>query len=169
VPDTIRHHSSKVIFEEYVEPAYNYRMTDLQAAIGRPQIARLDAVIAERRRLADRYVTALADNPMFEAPRERPGLRSNWQSYPLRLRAGTGRSQIEILQALVDRGITAKRGIMNAHQATAYAGRGTFGCVPGGLPISEKLRDESVVIPLFHGMTVEEQSAVIGALDAVAK
>jgi dTDP-4-amino-4,6-dideoxygalactose transaminase len=169
VPDTIRHHSKKVIFEEYVEPAYNYRMTDLQAAVGRPQIQRLTAIVAERRRLADVYVSALANNPVFETPRERAGLRSNWQSYPLRLRPGTQASQIDILQALVDRGITAKRGIMNAHQAAAYANKDTFGCVEGGLPVSERLRDETVVVPLFHGMTPDEQQAVISALDAVAK
>lgn len=168
VPDTIRHHSDKVIFEEYVEPAFNYRMTDLQAAVGRPQLRRLAETVAERRRLADRYVAALADNPMFATPTERDGIKSNWQSYALRMKPGAHRSQVEILQALMDRGIAAKRGIMNAHQTAAYANPKSYRCVEGGLPVSERIRDESIVIPLFHGMTREEQDYVIESLVAVA-
>ena len=61
--DTVRHQATTVVFEDYVEPAFNYRMTDLQAAVGRPQLARLDAIVAERRRLADRSRAAFADHP----------------------------------------------------------------------------------------------------------
>ena len=86
IPDTIRHQSKSVVFEEYLEPAFNYRLTDLQAAVGRPQIARLDAIVAERRRLAAVYHHALAGNAVLAPPRERTGSRTNWQSYPARLK-----------------------------------------------------------------------------------
>jgi perosamine synthetase len=175
IPDTVRHHSDKVVFEDYTEPAFNYRMTDLQAAVGRPQIARLDAIVAERRRLADRYVERLAASRTVSAPIEADGHRSNWQSYPLRLRDGVGITQVEALQHLMDRGIAAKRGISNAHQEKAYVGKSTWSCGPDDSPachqghcvhlsVSEKLRDTTILIPLFHGMTAAEQDRVVDAL-----
>jgi len=167
VPDTVRHHSDKVIFEEYTEPAFNYRMTDLQAAIGIPQLQRLDAIVKERRALADRYADALRDNAVFAPPVERKNARSNWQSYPLTIRGGV--SQIDAMQFLMDAGIACKRGISNAHQEPAYAGTDRFAVGEGGLAVSERLRDTTVLIPLFHGMTRQEQDLVINACNDLAK
>jgi len=165
VPDTIRHHSDRVIFEEYTEPAYNLRMTDLQASVGRPQLARLDAIVAERRRLADRYAAELNDHRIFAPPVERPGHKSNWQSYPLRIRDGAKVAQVDAIQALVDRGIAAKRGIHNAHQEPAYAGKDNWSRASSEtLRVSELLRDRTILVPLFHGMTTSEQDEVIAAL-----
>lgn len=166
VPDTVRHHSDKVVFEEYTEPAFNYRMTDLQASVGRPQLARLGEIVKTRRALADTYAAALRDNTMFAAPVERPNAKSNWQSYPLRLKRG---KQIDVLQAMVDRGIACKRGISNAHQEPAYAGKNFWGMDGHGLPASEKLRDTTILVPLFHGMTDADQNLVIDALKDVSK
>src|SRR5213079_1382362 len=70
VSDTLRDRSASVVFEEYLTPAYNFRMTDLQAAVGRPQMARLDGIVMERRKLAERYVSALAANTVLEPPCE---------------------------------------------------------------------------------------------------
>jgi len=177
VPDTVRHQSDRVVFEEYLEPAFNYRLTDLQAAVGRPQIARLDAIVAERRRLAATYHDALARNAVLAPPQERPAARSNWQSYPAFLRPGSGLGQLEVLQFLLDRGIAGKRGVHNAHQEPAYRSRSGWSCGPGGCPhdcasgtcrrlaVSERLRDETVLLPLYHGMTAAEQEQVLQALD----
>jgi dTDP-4-amino-4,6-dideoxygalactose transaminase len=166
VPDTVRHHSDKVIFEEYTEPAYNYRMTDLQAAVGRPQLKRLTGIVEERRSLADRYARALQDNKVFAPPTERPTVRSNWQSYPVTLRGPI--SQIDAMQHLMDAGIACKRGISNAHQEPAYAGTDRFAIGPGGLPVSERLRDTTVLLPLFHGMAHQEQDLVIAACNELS-
>jgi dTDP-4-amino-4,6-dideoxygalactose transaminase len=162
VPDTVRHHANKVMFEGYDEPAFNYRMTDLQASIGRPQLRRLSDIVAERRALADRYRAELSQSWLFRPPDEPAFARSNWQSYPLRLREAAGLSQVEALQLLMDRGIAAKRGIMNAHQEDAYK-KTPWGMGPDGLGTSEKLRDSTVLIPLFHGMSRDEQDLVIKA------
>ena len=167
VPDTVRHHSDRVVFEEYTEPAYNHRLTDLQAAIGRPQLRRLDAIIAERRRLADRYARALENSSVFAPPASRPDVRSNWQSYAIRLRAGTNVTQRAAMQSLLDAGIACKRGISNAHQEPAYADKHTWSAAPGGLATSELLRDTTLLVPLFHGMTDAEQDTVISALAAI--
>jgi dTDP-4-amino-4,6-dideoxygalactose transaminase len=96
---------------------------------------------------------------------ERAGRRSNWQSYPLRMRDGATVTQIDAIQGLVDRGIAAKRGIPNAHQEPAYAGKDNWSRAAGEtLQVSERLRDRTVLIPLFHGMTSDEQDDVIAAL-----
>jgi len=168
VPDTVRHHSDKVVFEEYTEPAFNYRMTDLQAAVGRPQLARLDAIVAERRKLADAYAAALADHPVLAPPREPEFARSNWQSYPIRLKDGAKVTQVAAMQSLMDAGVACKRGISNAHQEPAYAGKSSWGMDPRGLGTSEKLRDTTILVPLFHGMTPAEQQLVIDALRSIA-
>jgi dTDP-4-amino-4,6-dideoxygalactose transaminase len=179
VPDTVRHGAKQVIFEEYVEPAFNFRMTDLQASVGLPQLERLPAIVAERRQLAARYAQALADSPLFVAPSERPGARSNWQSYALRLRPEAGIGQVEAMQFFLDRGIATKRGISNAHQEPAYADRRLWSCgveacaecAAGNcrrLAVSERLRDTTILIPLFHGMASAEQEYVIETCQQLA-
>lgn len=179
VPDTVRHHSDRVFFEAYLEPAHNYRLTDLQAAVGRPQLARLDAIIEERRALAAVYHEALARSSVLAPPRELPWARCNWQSYPARLRDGSGPGQVAVMQHLLDRGIASKRGVSNAHQEPAYreGRRWTCGPTPCGvghaaghcarLPRSERLRDTTLLLPLFHGMTADEQQAVLAAVAAL--
>lgn len=156
--DTRRHQASSVVFEEYLEPAYNYRMTDLQAAVGRPQMSRLDRIVAERRRLAAQYISALAANSVLEPPSEEPWSRSNWQSFPVFLREDAGTTQVDAMQHFLDRGIACKRGVGNAHQEPAYARQG-----PWNLPRSEWLRDHTILLPLFHGMTPAEQHRVLDA------
>ncbi len=168
VPDTVRHHSDKVLFEHYAEPAYNYRLTDLQASVGRPQLARLDAIVKERRRLGQILIEALERNPILAPPRERPNARTNWQSFPSHIRPEARMSQVEILQFLMDAGLAAKRGIMNSHQEPAYARPGSY-LAPGSLARSEQARDRTVVLPLFHGMTDDEIGAVVSALDLLGK
>jgi dTDP-4-amino-4,6-dideoxygalactose transaminase len=149
--------------ERFVEPGTNARMTDLQAAIGRSQLARLPATIAERRRLAAAYTAALVDHPVLAPPTERPSARSNIQSYPTQVRPGSKHDQRGVLEFLLARGIAGRRGIANAHQEPAYAGRGNHR-ISGSLEVSERLRDGVVMLPLFHGMTAEEEAAVLDAL-----
>src|SRR5260370_697263 len=83
--DTVRHGSNRVVFESYAAVGYNYRMTDIQAAIGRAQLERLTGLIAERRRLAARYAELLAGVTGVRVPVEPGWARSNWQSYCVRL------------------------------------------------------------------------------------
>ena len=78
VPDTVRHGAREVIFESYPELGYNYRMTDIQAAIGREQLKRLPEIIERRRFLAVRYRERLADIPGLGLPEEPPWAHSNW-------------------------------------------------------------------------------------------
>jgi dTDP-4-amino-4,6-dideoxygalactose transaminase len=146
--------------EQFTEPAYNARMTDLSAAIGRPQLRRLAASIAERRRLATAYIAALEDHPALLPPRPRPGVAPNWQSFPAFLRPDV--DQERTLRWLFDRGISCRRGLTNAHQEPAYLHRDDW--LAGPLPVSERLRTHTLLLPLFHGMTSAEEGAVLEAL-----
>jgi len=149
VPDTVRHGSQKVIFEDYITTGFNYRMTDIQAAVGIEQLKRLDNIINERRSLATHYAKLLSNIPHLEAPMVNDAIRPNWQSYPIRLLDGAPCSQLEFMQFLLDKGIATRRGIMNAHQEIPY--------VDGGwsLPKSELARDQVILLPLFPGIGME--------------
>jgi perosamine synthetase len=179
VASTLRHGSQRVTFESFVEPAYNFRMTDMQAAMARPQLARLDQIIATRRQLAERYRAELDGHPVLSPPQEPAWMRANFQSYPLRIRLSARRSQVEIMQHLLDHGVASRRGVGNAHTEPAYANLG-WTCGPElcdedihrqgqclRLSRSEEARDNVVMIPLFHGMTEEEQSHVVQTLKSL--
>ena len=157
VSDTDRHAANEVIFESYPELGYNYRMTDLQAAIGSEQMKRLDGIIAERRKLAGRYATLLRKIPGVVAPAEPGWARSNWQSYCIRLPDGS--EQKAVMQQMLDGGVATRRGIMCSHCERPYADDGPF-----DLAESEKAQCESILLPLFPGMTAAQQDKVAAVL-----
>jgi perosamine synthetase len=162
VPDTLRHGSREVIFEEYPQLGFNYRMTDIQAAVGREQLKRLPEIVERRRYLAARYAHLLAGLPFVAPPSEPAWARSNWQSYSVRL--AEEYHQREVMQRMLDAGIATRRGIMCAHREPAYRNSGNWGCAPDGLRQSEKAQDRSILLPLFHQLTEAEQDRVVEAL-----
>lgn len=173
VPDTVRHGTSEVIFESYLEMGYNYRMTDIQAAVGREQLNRLPEIIRRRRLLAERYRDLFVDMPSIGLPEEPAWARSNWQSFCVRLPNGCNQQQV--MQAVLDAGIATRRGVMCAHREPAYSqepwscgsGPGQCGCRPGmcaRLTESEHVQDQTIILPLFHQMTDVEQERVVAAL-----
>jgi dTDP-4-amino-4,6-dideoxygalactose transaminase len=161
VPDTVRHGARQVIFESYDELGYNYRMTDLQAAIGRVQLARLPELVDRRRRLAHSYAVTLARLNMVEPPAEPAWARSNWQSFCVRLPPEA--DQREVMQALLDRGISTRRGVMNTHLEKAYTASGSFR-VAGRLTRSEAAQAGTIMLPLFTQMSEDEVHEVVAAL-----
>ncbi len=158
ISDTVRHASATVLVERYDSVGYNYRMTDIQAAVGRAQLERLPAIITERRALAARYAEGLAELPGLRPPHEPANTRSNWQSYCVRLPDGT--DQRAVRQAMQDQGVATRSGIMCAHRELAYADLELKAC----LPRSEAAQDRSVLLPLYPGMSDAEQDRVIVAL-----
>ena len=157
VNDQVRHSANQVIFEEYPMLGYNYRMTDIQAAVGREQLKRMPEIIAVRRRLAARYAELLASIPGLELPHEPDYAHSNWQSYAVRL--PTGCDQRAVMQAMLDRGVATRRGIMCAHREVPYQRAEGY-----NLPASELAQDRAIVLPLFPQMTDEELEYVSAML-----
>ncbi len=166
-----RHVASEVMCEGYGELRYNYRLTDVQAAIGRVQLAKLPDIVSRRRELASRYRELLGDERALMVPCEPVWARSNWQSFAIRIAADIDRHAT--MQALLDRGVATRRGVMNAHRELAYP-RGTWACgaVCSGCPdhtcerlrLSEEAQDRTMLLPLFASMTKVEQDHVVTVL-----
>jgi perosamine synthetase len=173
VPDTVRHGAKQVIFEAYPMLGYNYRMTDMQAAVGREQLKRLPEIIERRRFLADRYQELLADIPGLKLPTEPGWARSNWQSFCVRLPQQCDQKQV--MQAMLDAGIATRRGIMCAHREPAYTHE-TWSCgqfekqctcdygTCDRLYESEQAQEHAILLPLFHQITEAEQNYIAESL-----
>lgn len=156
VSDTVRHASATVIDEEYPVLGFNYRMTDIQAAIGREQLKRLPSIVARRRELATRYHAGLDCCSGVQLTREPSWARTNWQSYIIRVERGRQRA---VMQQLLDEGISTRRGAMNAHAEGAYPS-GTWRSA-GPLACSEDAQQRGIVLPLFHQLSEPNQDRVI--------
>ena len=158
VSDAARHKAGKVIIEEYLTTGFNYRLTDIQAAVGIEQLKKIEAMVRERQALADAYAELFQEMPAIMPSQEPSFAKTNWQSYPVRLRGISSATQINIMQALQDKGIAVRRGIMNAHQEQAY------GNTAWNLPQSEACRDETILLPLYCGLENETQRFIRDAL-----
>jgi perosamine synthetase len=147
----------------YPAVGFNARMTDLQAAIGRVQLGRLDAFLESRRAQAARYQAALASVAgvaLFEPPADRA---PNFQSYVVRVRAGR-KARDQVMATLAGEGIATRPGVMAAHREPAHAGFAT-----AALPHTERAADETLALPIFFQLTGEEQDQVIAALERAVK
>ena len=158
-----RHASTQPVLESYLETGFNYRMTDVQAAIGLVQLGRLDAMVARRRELAARYRALLADLDGLTPVRDPAYGTANFQSFWVLLDQRYGRPRNEVLALLAEAGISARRGIMAAHLEPAYAGT-----AHGDLPVTERLTRDSLILPLFHELTEADQDRVAEALHKLA-
>jgi perosamine synthetase len=178
VPDTVRHGAKEIIFESYPMLGYNYRMTDIQAAVGREQLKRLPEIVERRRFLAQRYDQMLSDIPGLKLPTESDWAKSNWQSYCVRLPEQC--DQRQVMQAMLDTGIGTRRGIMCSHREPAYeleawscgSAREKCQCEAGTcdqLHESEIAQEQSILLPLFHQMTEQEQDYIGRVFEANVK
>lgn len=155
-----RHGATKIIFEDHLEIAYNYRMTDIQAAVGIRQLEKLDWIVEERRKIAQRYLTELADISCIRLPKEESGYFTNWQSFSIYVKPEARLSRNELMQALLDKGIASRRGVMTSHRETAYKAM----CEGLSLPRTEEACDRSIIIPLYVPMDQEDISFVVETL-----
>lgn len=160
VNDRARHTSSSIIFEEHSVIGFNYRMTDIQAAVGREQLKRMPDIVARRRQIASRFTSAFSEADGVVPPVEPAWARTNYQSYIVRIPDGA--EQRDVMQRLLDRGVSSRRGIMNAHREAPYQGRRE-------LPVSEWAQDRHIILPLFPTMTGEEIEFVVSAVRAVMR
>ena len=168
VNDQTRHASRQVVAEQYTELGFNYRLTDLQAAIGRVQLTRLPATVARRREIAARYHARLRGIPGLHLPFEPTWARSNWQSYCVRLPQGVDQSRV--MQSMLDEGISTRRGVMCAHLEPAYAREPWRVQNAAALAVSEQISADGLVLPLYVDMTDEEEMRVVASLErAIAR
>jgi perosamine synthetase len=160
VNDLQRHQSKTVVSESYPVLGYNYRMTDVQAAIGVAQLRRLDGIVARRREIAAAYDTALSAVPGVELFSEPAECRWNHQTYLVRLKGASAESRDQFMQRLLDDGIASRRGIMSIHRELCYVER--FG--RQSFPESERASDQCVCLPLYTQMGPDDIDRVASAV-----
>jgi dTDP-4-amino-4,6-dideoxygalactose transaminase len=148
-------------YYEQIDLGYNYRMTDMQAALGASQMARIDQFIDRRHELASRYDRLLADLPLT-LPWQHPDGRSGLHLYVVRLQLDrTNRTHREVFDELRARGILVNLHYIPIYRQPYYA---RFRHDPADFPESEAYYREAISIPIFHGMSNAQQDQVVEAL-----
>jgi perosamine synthetase len=160
--DFARHGMRPTEFEQYPEIGFNYRITDVQAAIGLCQLDRLPEFLACRRASAERYTRALANHPLIRPPHVPHGLQPNWQSYQVVCRTPGAAARNAIMDRLFEAGIPTRRGVMASHREAPYAPLGAR------LPVTEQLADSTLQLPMHSDLTAAQQARVLDALRTIA-
>lgn len=161
VSDAERHKSKGVTFEAYTELGYNYRLSDVQAAIGLAQINRLGEILTKRRALAKRYDEHLKALSHFDVPFIPEWAEHPYQTYAPLLKANAPVKRNDVIQRLAAAGVSSRRGIPPIHLEPYMKDR--LKQIPR-LAISEDISARTIILPLYPQMTHEEQDQVIGAL-----
>ena len=154
-------------YYEIVAPGFKYNMTDLAAALGRVQLARLPGFLERRQQLARRYRAALADLPLILPADAPPGDVHAWHLYVIRLAGDARVTRDEVIQALSDAGIGASVHYVPLHRQPYWRDR--YGLRPEQFPVAERAYQCMISIPLFTAMSDAEQDRIIAALRAVLR
>ena len=160
VSDLARHSSAKIVAESYDEVGFNFRMTDLQAAVGLVQLSRLPGFLDRRRKRAATYTKALAELPFFIPPTEPQDCESNFQSYMVRMLDSSPVSRDELMQRLLDRGISTRRGVMAIHREAPYQDP----IWDERLSNSNRVTDSTIILPIYDQMSDEDQEFVLDSI-----
>jgi dTDP-4-amino-4,6-dideoxygalactose transaminase len=160
VSDLERHQSERAVIESYPEVGFNFRMSDLHAALGIAQLAKLDGFLARRRALAARYGEALERFPEVAAPEAPEGVEPTYQSYIVRLPNSYESGRNRVLDELQRRGVASRRGLMACHREVCHRGSP----VSGSLVHTELAAAQTLLLPLFHEMSEDDQDYVLAAL-----
>jgi perosamine synthetase len=166
--DARARHEAGSWFYEMVSLGYNYRITDIQCALGTSQLRKLEGWIARRRAIAARYNAELAGIEGIGLPIDRPDRRSAWHLYVIRVRRRGFRSGIG--RAEVFRALRAENIGVNVHYipATWHPYYRSLGYGPGDCPVADAAYEELISLPMFHGMTDGDVSDVVRAVRKVA-
>ncbi len=144
-------------YYQQIDLGFNYRLTDLQAALGSSQLQRLDSFLARRRALVERYDRLLADLPLTRpccaADRE-----SAWHLYPIQVAGDRRRSVFERLR---DEGIGVQVHYIPVHLQPDYR---QFGFQPGDFPVAEAYYRRAISLPLYADLDFAQQDVVVAAL-----
>lgn len=155
-----RHRAGTPVIERYLETGFNYRMTDIQAAVGLVQLGRLTDIVSRRRRLGQRYQDLLAGIEGLMTVGDPPYGTTNYQSFWVVLPEGAAPRRSEVMATMAAAGVVTRRGIMAAHLEPAFADQ-----PHASLPVTERMTRESLLLPLYHEMTEADQDRVVEVLD----
>ncbi len=151
-------------YYQQIELGYNYRMTDIQAALGWSQMDRLDAFVARRRQLAQRYDELLAALPL-RTPKQNPDTNSSWHIYVVRMdKNHTPKSKQQIFEEMKARGVQLNLHYIPVHLQPYYQ---ALGFKAGDFPVSERYYEEAFTLPLYYNLTDAQQDEIVSALKEV--
>lgn len=149
----------------FVEPGFNYRMSDIQAAVGVVQMGRLEAIIAERREQADRYMDLLDGVAGVTRPSVAEGDLHTWQTYCVMLDDSLDRDQV--IQDLALEGVETTLGTYALHCEDYIQSR--YGYREEDLPSAALAWRQSLALPLYPGLSMEEQERVVESMQKVVQ
>ena len=142
---------------------YNYRLTDLQAALGASQLKRLPEFLKKRREIAEYYDEALEETELIRPLERHPNAAHAFHLYPVRIDfRALGMSRAQVMHRLFELGIGTQVHYIPIHLQPDY--RRHLGTGPGDCPRAEALYEELLSLPMYPGLTPEEQERVIEAL-----
>ncbi len=147
-------------YYQQVALGYNYRMTDMQAALGVSQMLRLDELVGHRRFLADRYDQKLGSLPLI-LPRRSPGCESAWHLYVVQLAAAVRKARRAVFDELRAEGIGVNVHYIPVHTQPHYR---NLGFAPGDFPASEAYYKAAISLPLYAGLSERDQDFVVAKL-----
>jgi dTDP-4-amino-4,6-dideoxygalactose transaminase len=148
-------------YYQQIDLGFNYRMTELQAALGNSQMERLDAFVARRHQLASRYDDLLADLPVT-TPWQHPDSYSGLHLYVIRLQLDKiTRTHRQVFEALREQGIGVNLHYIPVHTQPYYQ---CMGFRQGDYPEAERYYTEAISLPMFQTMTEAQQDEVVSAL-----
>jgi dTDP-4-amino-4,6-dideoxygalactose transaminase len=162
VSDLERHKKGEFALPEYNMVGYNYRMTDIQGALGVAQIKKLDMILRKRRELAQRYNEELKDIEWLSLPKEFSGYRHGYQSYVVLVKEDAPFSRDELALKFIEKGVSVRQGTHAVHTLGYYCKK--YNITLDSFPQSLKAHNQSLALPLYFGMTDEEQDFVISIL-----
>ena len=160
-PDEMTHEPDGAWYYQQIELGYNYRMTELQAALGVSQMTRLDEFVARRHALADRYDALLADLPLT-LPHRNPNNRSALHLYPVQVQPESGKTRQQVFDYLRAHGIGANVHYIPVHTQPYYRQR--FGFAHGDFPAAEAYYARAISLPLYFSLSEDEQDSVVATL-----
>lgn len=160
VSDLVRHQAKGTILQEYHESGFNYRMTDMQAALGLVQLRKLPEMLAARRRQAGFYDAALLEIDEIEPPYVPPYAEHAYSSYCVRVRRSSPVDAHTVVLRMAERGVSCRHGIQPLHTEPFF--RQTMAGLQ--LPATEAAARETLFLPIFPGLTEEQQGAIVEAL-----
>ena len=160
-PSKMTHESDGPWYYQQIDLGFNYRMTELQAALGVTQLERLDRYVARRHELARRYDQLLAGLPVT-TPWQHPDSYSGLHLYVIRLQLETLRSSHrQVFESLREQGIGVNLHYIPVHTQPYYQ---RMGFQAGDFPEAERYYREAISLPMFQTMTEQQQDEVIAAL-----
>jgi len=152
--DFDRRDASPTNFESYPEVGYNFRLTDIQAAIGLCQLDRLNDIMQRRQRIAERYQTFFSKHPWIKLPTVPKNVKTNWQTYQIQLKDNAPISRNELMDTLFKKNIPTRRGVMASHLEKPYLS------YQAKLPITEHVAATTLQLPMHPALTDEQQQYI---------